>query len=96
VRRVGSECVVDVAHRLEVGRRWHALVVEGRAFAARRAVGVCRADDQFADPGREAERDGVGNQATEAEKSRRPFTGASMLGMTVRGARTHREAPLML
>ena len=67
VRGVGSDRVVGVAHRLEVGRRRHAVVVEWRALPARRAVGVRRGDDQLADPGGRAERDRVRDETAEAE-----------------------------
>ena len=65
--RIGSDRVVGVAHRLEVGRRRHAVVVEWRALPARRAVGIRRGDDQLADPGGRAERDRVRDETAEAE-----------------------------
>ena len=67
MRGIGSDRVVGVAHRLEVGRRRHAVVVEWRALPARRAVGVRRGDDQLADPARGTERDRVRDETAEAE-----------------------------
>lgn len=70
VRGVGSDRVTGIAHRLEVGRGRHAVVVEWRALPARRAVGVRRGDDQLADPGGRAERDRVRDETAEAETNR--------------------------
>jgi hypothetical protein len=67
VRGIGSDRLVGVAPRLEVGRRRQAALVEWRAHPARRAVSVRRSDDQLAGPGRRAERDRASDQAAEAE-----------------------------
>jgi hypothetical protein len=44
----GRDRLVGAAHRLEVGRGRHAVLVEWCALRARRAVGVRRGDDQLA------------------------------------------------
>ena len=67
VRGVGSDRLVGVAPRLEVGRCWQAVLAQRRALAAGRAVGVRRGGDQLADPGRRAEGDRARDQAAEAE-----------------------------
>jgi hypothetical protein len=89
VRGVGSDRVVGVAHRLEVGRCRHAVVVEWRSLPARRAVGVRRGNDQLADPGGRAERDRVRDEAAEAERTDRPRRSPD--GRAAR--RCHRPAP---
>ena len=67
MRRVRSDRVVGIAHRLEVSRGRHAVLVEWRALPARRAVRIRRGDDQLADPGGDAERDRVRDETAEAK-----------------------------